>query len=108
MILRVKAELSEPPSSTSCFRDVTLYAHIFCDLDVLVECLKGTRSIYWKWLKSLGAHDFVDQLVITGEVQDGISLGPRKSTISVSRLDAHSLPRVVERLMGVTEGRCGI
>lgn len=108
MILRIKAELSEPPSSTSCFRDVTLYAHIFCDLDVLVECLRGTRSIYWKWLKSLGAHDFIEQLVIPGEVREGILIGPARSTISVSRLDSATLPRVVERLMRVSEGRCGV
>jgi hypothetical protein len=108
MILRVKAELSEPPSSTPCFRDVTLYANIFCDLDVLVECVKGTRSIYWEWLKSWGAHDFVEQLIIPGEEKGGISVGPTKSTIVVEKLTAATLPRVVGRLMRVTEGRCGI
>lgn len=108
MILRVKAELSEPPSTTSCFRDVTLYANIFCNLDVLVECTKGTRSIYWEWLKSWGAHDFVEQLIISGEEKGGISVGPVDSTIAVEKLTAETLPRVVERLMRVTEGRCGI
>lgn len=104
MILRIQAELSEPPSSTTCFRDVTLYANVFCNLDVLVECAKGTKSIYWKWLKSWGAHDFVDQLIIHGEERGGITLGQQRATIATSKLTAETLPSVTGRLMSVSGG----
>lgn len=98
MILRLEAELSEPPSTISCFRDVTLFAATFCNLDVLVECARGTRSMYWKWLKDQGAHDFIEQLIIPGEELGGITVGKCKTTIAVSRLTAITLPRVVGRL----------
>ncbi len=108
MILRIDAGLTEPPSRPTIFRDVTLYATIFCDLDVLVECLRGTKSMYWKWLKRHGAHDFVKQLVLRGEEPNGLRLGRRKANITVGRLSAETLPRVTYRLMRITEGRCGI
>ena len=54
MILRIEASLTEPPSSLTVFRDTTLFASAFCDLGVLLECKPGTRSTYWRLLKSKG------------------------------------------------------
>jgi hypothetical protein len=105
MILRIEAPLSEPPSTLEVFRDTTLYAVVFCKLDVLVECEVGTRSLYWKWLKSYGAHDFVAQLIVKGEERGGLSIGYARSSINVNRLVAENLNHVVSRLQLFTSTR---
>jgi hypothetical protein len=71
MILIIESCLTEPPSEVTCFRDVTLFAKLFVFEDVLVECQPGTRAIYWNWLKSNGAHDFVSQMILETENQSG-------------------------------------
>ena len=86
MVLRIQASLSKPPSSITLFRDTTLFAKVFCNLDVLLECNPGTRSFYWRWLKHHGAHDFVDELVRVGE-ESGYYMGSKNANIRVSCLD---------------------
>jgi len=105
MILRIEAPLSEPPSTPAVFRDTTLYAVVFCKLDVLVECVKGTRSMYWKWLKYYGAHDYVEQLIIKGEERGGLSIGYNRSSINVDRLTPENLNHVIGRLSLFTSRR---
>ena len=78
MVIIYDSALTEPPSSIHCFRDVTLYNKIFLDNDNLIRCPKGTRSIYWKWIKSYGAHDFIDDLLIVNEEEKGLSVGDNK------------------------------
>ena len=85
MILKIEATLTEPPSSLTVFRDTTLFASVFCELDVLLECKPGTRSSYWRWLKSGGAHDFVEELVREGE-ETGLCLGKKRANIRVDEL----------------------
>ena len=53
MVIIYDSILTEPPSSVSCFRDVTLYANIYLNGENLLRCPKGTRSIYWKWIYKL-------------------------------------------------------
>jgi hypothetical protein len=71
MQLKIQSCLSEPPSEISCFRDVTLYAKTYIFEDVLLECEPGTRSIYWHWLKSQGAHDFISELILSSQKEPG-------------------------------------
>ena len=95
MLVIIDSELSDPPSSRTCFRDATLYASVFRDFDVLVECAPDRLDFYWYWLKQGGALDFVDQLVFFGEVS-GTSI--RKDTggnLNLQRLDEASLTKVV-------------
>ena len=97
MILRIEASLTEPPSSLTVFRDTTLFASAFCDLDVLLECKPGTRSTYWRLLKSKGAHDFVEELVREGE-ETGFYLGKKRANIRVDELNHHTYPFVIDCL----------
>jgi len=97
MILRIEASLSTPPSSISVFRDTTLYASAFCNLDVLLECSKGTRSSYWRWLKSWGAHDFIEELICVGE-EKGLYLGRKRANIRVDELNHDNFGFVIECL----------
>lgn len=95
--LIVDADLTEPPSETSVFRDVTLYAKTFLDHDVLVECDPDVVDLYWYWLKRRGAFDFVDDFIDVG-VEFGIRLNTRGGSIVVKRLTADTLGFVINRL----------
>ena len=97
MVLRIEAALSVYPSSTTIFRDTTLFANVFCGMDVLLECKPGTRSYYWGWLKSKGAQDFVSELVREGE-SAGYVLGTKNANIRVDRLDYERFDFVREAL----------
>ena len=81
--------LSEPPSSVTLFRDTTLVAKIFCEMDVYVECKKGTRSIYKKWLVEHGAYDFITDIVLPYECH-GLTVGPNKKGIPMDCLNYES------------------
>jgi len=95
MVVIIDAELSDPPSSRTCFRDATLYASIFANADVLVECSPKTVDVYWKWLKLGGAMDFVAQIIRFGE-ERGFSIRRLSGgNINLERLDEVSLSRVI-------------
>ncbi len=74
MIVLIEGSLSEPPSSVYCFRDLTLYANVFLDADVLVECDKENIDLYWEWLRKRCAMDFIRDILGFGE-QEGIRIG---------------------------------
>ena len=95
--LIVDADLTEPPSETSVFRGVTLYAKTFLDHDVLVECEREVVDLYWYWLKRRGAFDFVDDFIDIG-VEFGIRLNTRGGSIVVKKLSVESLNFVIGRL----------
>jgi hypothetical protein len=63
VILTIDAPLSSPPSSVSCFRDVTLMAKMHEYEDVLLVAPKGMRTFYWRWLKNHGAYDYLTYIV---------------------------------------------
>lgn len=97
MVLRIFAPLSAPPSSSTLFRDATLFAKVFCNLDVVLECEPGTRSYYWTWLKARGAHDFIEDLVRQGETE-GLYMGPKNANIRVDRINYHNYDFVTTSL----------
>jgi hypothetical protein len=99
--LIIDSSLSEPPSEISCFRDVTLYGKVFIFEDILVQCPTGTRSMYWKWLKQYGAHDFVSQLIKEDEFEPGFSLRCKRGNITIDRLTAFNLSQVISVLNGL-------
>ena len=75
MVVIYDCELTEPPSSIHCFRDVTLYSKVFLDCENLIKCPNGTKTAYWKWIKGYGAHDFIDQIILRNEKQEGLTVG---------------------------------
>jgi hypothetical protein len=78
MVVIYDSVLTEPPSSVHCFRDVTLYSNVFLNASNLLQCPKGTRSMYWKWIKKYGAHDFIEELITEKEKEDGVYIGNNK------------------------------
>lgn len=86
MNLILDPSLSEPPSSVTLFRDVTLVASVLCEMPVFVECERGTRSLYLKWLRKHGAMDYVEDIVLPNECV-GLNVGPKKKGIPIDSLD---------------------
>ena len=89
--------LSEPPSSVSCFRDVTLYASCFIKANVLFECEKKSQDIYYEWLKGFGAYDFIDQIISKNEEQ-GYRIGTYKANILVNKIAYDNLSIIIQQL----------
>ncbi len=99
MRLKIQSCLSEPPSEISCFRDITLYAKTYIFEDILLECMPGTRTIYWRWLKSHGAHDFISELILDTEKEPGYSMGTAPGyNIVTDRIACYNLGEIINLL----------
>lgn len=98
MKLIIESVFSEPPSEISCFRDVTLYAKTFVFEDILLKCRKGTRSMYWKWLKKHGAHDFISYLIRDDEKESGYTISRERGNIKVERICVNNLDFILKCL----------
>jgi len=94
MVIIYDCQLTEPPSSVFCFRDATLYSEIFLKNDNLIKCPTGTRTMYWEWIKKNGAHDFVKDIILYEEEQEGIRIGCGDA-INFSLLNESSLQDLI-------------
>ena len=97
MNLIIDAGLTEPPSETSVFRDVTLYSSVFLEYDILLECVNDMKDMYWYWLKRKGAFDYVEDFIEYG-MEHGVTIRPSRGTISVKYLRSETLNDVITRL----------
>ena len=97
MLIIIDAELSAPPSSVSCFRDVTLYSNCFLNADVLMECRQDEKDLYWKWLKSRGAFDFIEDIVRPYE-ERGFLIKNKRGNLVVDRIIESNLNFILNRL----------
>jgi hypothetical protein len=105
MNLIIEASFCEPPSEVACFRDVTLYGSVFIFEDVLVKCQKGTRSIYWKWLKDHGAHDFISQLLKEDEQEPGFKIATQRGNLTLDRITCNNISSVIGTLQALKRYR---
>lgn len=102
MLLIIDGILCEPPSETTLFRDITLYASVFRDKEVLLECEKAEKDIYYKWLKSKGAYDFVKEIVSYGR-EEGFTIrymfgDIRKANMKIKRIGYHNFEKIINLL----------
>lgn len=100
MVIIYDCDLTEPPSSVHCFRDVTLYSKIFLECNNLIKCPKGTKTFYWRWLKKNGAHDFVDQIILDSEDQNGLGVG-KQELVKCDVLDEVSYINIIALLKNI-------
>ena len=99
MNLLIDGEIVLPPTEISCFRDVTLYGSVFADFNILIEDTTNHKDILWAWLKSHGAHDFVDYIIGEYETEHGVILSNRRGcNICVSAINADNLSFIISRL----------
>lgn len=101
MNLLIEAEFSEPPSSTYCFRDLTLYAKCFLQHEILIECEDHMIDTYWNWLKNHYALDFVDEILCYNQ-EKGVSIRKNGGSINLVKLDEFNLPDVLYRLKRIS------
>lgn len=66
MQIIINAQLVNPPSSVTCFRTLTMIAHVFCNHSVILET-DFEKDSYYTFLKKYGAMDFVDDILQIGE-----------------------------------------
>ena len=90
----IDADLTNPPSEISVFRDITLYSKVFLKCDILLECPREDKDIYYYWLKNRGAFDFVDDFV-THDQETGITIRSEKGTITLKYIRAQELNKVI-------------
>ena len=98
MNLIIESSLCAPPSEVSCFRDVTLYGKTFIFEDILVQCEEGTRSLYWRWLKRHGSHDFISKLLREDEKEPGFSVRSSRGNLTVDRITVFNLSNILSIL----------
>lgn len=98
MKLIIDSNLCEPPSEIYPFRDVTLYAKAYVFDDILLKCRPGTRSLYWKWLKKYGAHDFISYLIKDSEIENGFLIAPKKANINIGKINYDNLNFIISSL----------
>lgn len=101
MVIIYDCNLTEPPSSIHCFRDVTLYSNVFLKNDNLLKCPKGMRSMYWKWIKSYGAHDFVQEIIAETEEQEGLTVGENE-LINLKILNEFNYYLIIEKIKSLS------
>jgi len=94
MVIMYDSVLTEPPSSVYCFRDVTLYVKVILEKDNVLICPKGTRSMYWQWIKKYGAHDFIEELLTDEEGGYGIHIGENKN-VNVKILNENNYGNII-------------
>tara|TARA_Y100000592_G_scaffold67488_1_gene104853 strand:- start:3364 stop:3672 length:309 start_codon:yes stop_codon:yes gene_type:complete len=97
MLTLIDCSLTEPPSSTTCFRDITLYTSFILNSEVLLECERDYRDIYYKWLKEKYAWDYVADIVSPGR-ELGITIRPKKGSITVNKIYYDNLSEIIARL----------
>lgn len=61
----IRGDLVNPPTSLSCFRDLTFYAHEYCHYNVILE--GDPKDIYYHFLKRCGVMDYIDDILRPGE-----------------------------------------
>ena len=92
------ARLTEPPSWVHSFRDASMYVSVFIKKDVLVECEKASKDIYYQWLKKYCALDFVEEIVSSEEGVMGFRVGLTRANISIEKLVPENLNFVLSSL----------
>jgi len=98
MPIIVDARLTEPPSWVHSFRDTSMYVSIFIKKEVLVECERSSKDIYYQWLKRYGALDFVEEIVSLDEEVVGFRIGLARANLIIDKLVPENLNMVLSRL----------
>ncbi len=69
MVVLIRDQLANPPTWFASFRDLTLYCSLFLRSDVVIE--SEDPDPYYRWLRSRGGMDFVEDFVRPGS-EDGV------------------------------------
>ncbi len=95
MTLVIRDQLVCPPTWFASFRDLTLYCHTFLALDIVIE--SEDADIYYRWIKSRGGMDFIEDFVRPG-TEDGARLDLARTaprTIVTDRIAPENVHRLI-------------
>ena len=94
----IDSDLVFPPTEAAVFRDITLYSTIFSRADVVIQSDQQYKDMCYKYLKSVGAFDFVTDIILPGD-EHGIVISKYPPyTIKARKLWAGNLSRVISSL----------
>lgn len=65
-LLAIDADLSAPPSSPACYRDITLYAAIRA-YDTVAVAPAEMRAVYAQWFQHYGIWDYLEDILTPAE-----------------------------------------
>lgn len=88
MNLIVAATLSEPPTESLFFRQITYLAHKQLSMDCLIEVEREMKDAYYKFLLKQGLLDDIDDIIIPQENVSGLRLSHEKVIDPFIRLEA--------------------
>lgn len=91
-ILSLHAYLSAPPSTPAVYRDVSLYANVFCHFEVVAPCPFEEWDYYAVWFRRHGLFDYITEIVHPGDVVAAVELSPSSAH---GRLVAENLAEVI-------------
>lgn len=95
MTVVIRDQLVCPPTWFASYRDLTLYCHVLLRLDVVIE--SDEPDTYYRWIKSRGGMDFIEDFVRPG-TEDGARLDLEHSaprTIVTDRIAPENVHRLV-------------
>lgn len=98
MVLIIRDELVNPPTWFSSFRDLTLICSMLLHSDIVIET--EHTDTYYRWLKSRGGMDFVDDFVPPG-IEVGIRLDTEPNydpSIIVDRIVPENTDQLYQRI----------
>jgi len=99
VLLLIDGFLTEPPSETTLFRDITLYASVFKNMDVVIESDPEMKDLHYNWLKAHGAFDFV-QDIVNYNVETGMSIrykfSEKKGNLEVRYFGYHNFHKILK------------
>ena len=97
----IDSDLVFPPTEAAVFRDITLYSTIYSQAHVLIQSQEHYKDACYHYLKSLGAFDYVDDIVCPGEEHGVIISKYPPYHIKARKLWAGNLNRVLNALRGM-------
>ena len=98
MNILLDGNLTFPPSEIMCVRDVTLYSTIWGKFTVLIEIEKTYTDQVWKWMKSKGAFDYIEDIVDVNEERGLIISDRSRSNIRVNKICCENIGVILNRL----------
>ncbi|MEK6880949.1 MAG: hypothetical protein AABY22_15120 [Nanoarchaeota archaeon] len=102
MNLIVAAGITEPPTESLPFRELTCKSKYDLSLDILVETHKFDKDNYFHYLRDRGLLDYVEELVTEEEKEDGIRIDAKlkPKTIITNYINFYNSVKIFYKIWG--------
>lgn len=94
-------DIVEPPSEHLAIRSLCLFLTLKSDIDFLFETTADMKDLYFHWIKRIGMHDFISELVVFEEKVQGYRISIDKCVnpcLIVDRIDYSNLAQVISSI----------